>query len=289
MKKPSPEKSNRVSRRGALSGALAALTMPSVAAAEHRRIASEQFEITRTEVWLPTLREEHDGVVIAQLSDIHVGRGCPDGRIISAIRALNEQKPDFVALTGDYVTTRKDPYDRVPDLLRAIEAPTFAVLGNHDHWTDATYLGKGLERVGHTVLRNQHTVTKVRGVDFAIIGVDDGRSSHDDIDAAFKGAPDTGSRLVLTHYPNTAQKLPGWNGLLTLTGHTHGGQVNIAGLTARLFERAGMPYMRGSYKVRGNHLYVNRGLGFGKGSLLPRLDSDPELSVFVLRSGVAPA
>ncbi len=280
-------KMSRVTRRGALSGALAALTVPKLAKAEHKRIATEQFEITRTEVWMPSLDPAHDGITVAQLSDIHVGQGTPDGRIISAIRALNEQKPDLVALTGDYVTTRKDPYDRVPDLLRAIEGPTFAVLGNHDHWTDAKYLRRGLEHVGHTVLQNHHTVTRLRGVDFTIVGVDDGRTEHDDVEAAFKGAPEGGSKLVLTHLPQTARKLPAWQGLLCLSGHTHGGQIHIPRVTSAVFARAGYPYLRGEYAVHGNHLYVNRGLGFGKGSHLPRLGTDPELSVFVLRSGTS--
>jgi|CXWL01.1.fsa_nt_gi predicted MPP superfamily phosphohydrolase len=281
-------KPTRVTRRGALSGALAALTLPSVAAAEYKRIATEQFEVTRTEVWLPSLDPAHDGLKVAQLSDIHVGFGTPDGRIISAIRALNEQKPDLVALTGDYVTTQRDPYDRVPDLLRAIAFPTFAVLGNHDHWTDAPYHRKSLERIGHTVLQNRHTVTRLRGVDFTVVGIDDGRTERDDVDASFKGIAETGSRLVLTHLPTTARKLPAWQGLLCLSGHTHGGQIHIPGVTSALFARAGYPYLRGEYSVRGNHLYVNRGLGFGKGGGLPRLGTDPELSIFVLRSGVAP-
>ena len=85
---------------------------------------AELFEVTETELRFAGLPPEHDGLRIAQLSDIHVGRTTPDGRIISAVRKLNELKPDVVILTGDYVTTRRDPLDRVPQLLRDIAAPT---------------------------------------------------------------------------------------------------------------------------------------------------------------------
>ncbi len=272
-----------LSRRGVLGAILSGALLPAAARAERKHSYNEFFEVTRTELFIPGLHPSHDGLVVAQLSDIHIGRGSPDGRVLSAVRMLNDENPDLAVLTGDYVTTKRDPYERVPDLLKGIKAPTYAVLGNHDHYTDAPYLRRGLEGIGYAVLQNEHTVARIKGADFNILGVDDCTTRHDDVDKTFKANPG-GSRLVLSHTPTAAKKLPPWQGMLCLSGHTHGGQLHVPKLTQGIFARAGMPYVRGHYNVRGNQLYVNRGLGFGRGTALPRLNSDPELSLITLRA-----
>lgn len=273
----------KLSRRGMLSALMGAALLPRAARAERRLAHNEYFEITRPELFIPGLNSAHDGLKIVQLSDLHIGRGSPDGRVIAAVRILNDENPDLVMLTGDYVTTRRDPYDRVPELLKGIAAPVFAVMGNHDHWTDAPLLRKKLEGIGYTVLQNEHTVARIKGADFTILGVDDSTTHHDDVEQTFKGKPG-GSRLVLAHTPTSIAKLPPWEGLLCLSGHTHGGQVHVPRLTEGIFLRVGQPFIRGHYAVRGNQLYVNRGLGFGRGTRLPRVDSEPELTVFTLRA-----
>ena len=250
--------------------------------AERKQINQEFFEITHLDIWLSSLDPAHDGTVIGQLSDLHIGSGVPDGRVISAVRAMNEAKPDLVMLTGDFVTTKRDPTERVPQLLGSLAAPSFAVLGNHDHWSHPIELRAGLERVGMTVLQYENTALRHRGVDFRVIGIDDSTTQNDDVAAAFKGAT-KGSRLVLTHTPACAKNLPAWEDVLCLSGHTHGGQWDVPGLTSGLFKRAGQPWYRGHYPVRGNQLFVNRGLGFGKGTRLPRINSDPELTLLTLR------
>ncbi len=257
--------------------------MPRIVRAERRQEGAEYFEVTRTEVFLRGLHPSHDGLTIGQLSDIHVGAATPESRIVAAVSAMNKEKPDFAVLTGDFVTTKSDPRSLVPELLGKINVPTFAVLGNHDHWTDADDIATGLGKSGFHVLRNQHTTTRIRGADFTVFGMDDSTTRNDDADATFNGAPTRGSRLALTHTPTGARKLPPWADLLCLSGHTHGGQIHLGGLTEAFFRGFGQPYLRGHYNVNGNQLYVNRGLGFGKGGRHPRIDSDPELALLVLR------
>lgn len=272
----------RLTRRSALSAMAATVLAPAAARAERKLIASEFYEVEHHEVFLTGLDPAHDGLTVAQLSDIHVGSGVPDGRVISAVRTLNELKPDLVVLTGDFVTTRFDPVRRVPELLEPIDAPTVAILGNHDHWTSPKDIAAGLEHVGIPVLQNRNTTTRLKGADFTLIGIDDSTSKHDDVEEAFKGAK-KGSRLVLTHTPKCAAKLPEWEDLLCLSGHTHGGQMDFGAFTRTLFGGTGNPWYRGAYSVRGNQLYVNRGLGWGAGTRLPRYHSDPEVTVFTLR------
>ncbi len=271
-----------LSRRRILQGLAASAMAPLAARAERKLIASEYFEVSQVEVHLTSLDPAHDGLRVVQLSDLHIGNGVPDGRIISAIREVNSLKPDLVVLTGDYVTNHRDPLQRVPELLEPINAPRVAVLGNHDYWSGPDELHDGLERIGISVLQNENTAVRLRGVDFNVIGVDDSTTKHDDVARAYQGAGRV-SRLVLTHTPSCAKKLPAWEDVLCLSGHTHGGQWNVPKLTRGIYEAAGQPWYRGAYSVRGNQLYVNRGMGFGKGTRLPRINSDPELSVITLR------
>jgi hypothetical protein len=268
-------------RRSFLSGVAGSLVAARAARAEAKTRQTWSFAVDEVELVVPGLDPAHDGVTIGQLSDIHVGSHTPDGRIIGAVQVLNERRPDLVVLTGDYVTRRGDPLERVPELLGALEGEVYAVLGNHDHWTDAFTIKRDLGRVGFCVLQNEHTVTRLRGAPFTIVGIDDGVTRRADAARALRGA--AGSRLVLAHAPPTAEALPPGAGLPVLSGHTHGGQMYLGGLTEGIFSSAGQPYVRGHYDVGGNSLYVNRGLGFGRGSPLVRVGSEPEVSVITLR------
>lgn len=248
----------------------------------HRR--RTHFEQTQTVLKLKGLHAKHHGLRVAQLSDIHIGLSTPAARIRAAIAAINAARVDLVALTGDYVTHSLRPVQQISHLLTGLEAPVFAVLGNHDHWVDAKGVSHHLTRAGCTVLRNEHCVIDLKGHPFHVIGIDDERSGHDDVDASLRGLPAKGSRLVLTHTPPTVRKLPHGQGLLCLTGHTHGGQIKLPKITAHLLRRMGQPYERGLHHVNGNHVYVNRGLGYGIGSVALRLGSRPEVSFFTLHS-----
>ena len=249
----------------------------------HRPFRSSGFQVSETELFLEELEPRHDGLRIAQISDIHVGAATSSARIQHAITTINDGAPDLVMLTGDYVTHSPAPIPRIPSVLRGILAPTFAVLGNHDHWVDAARVSAALGSCGYRVLRNEHHLVHVRGAPLSIIGIDDGLTHHDDVEAAFAGAPTRGTRIVLAHTPPTVDKLPADAGLLQLSGHTHGGQFLVPGVTRTIFKLAGQPYVRGLYRVRGNLLYVNRGLGFGHGGPLLRFGSHPEVAFFTLR------
>ncbi|MFP2909657.1 metallophosphoesterase [Pyxidicoccus sp. 3LFB2] len=178
-----------ISRRQFVLGGVAALAATQVEATVRSSGGTWEFELSRVDVALPGLDPAHEGLRIAQLSDLHVGPFTPDGRIIHAVRTLEREGVDLVVLTGDYVTRKGDPLERVQELLTGIRIPAFAVLGNHDHWTAPAYLRQGLERANITVLQNTHTVTRVRGAPLTVLGVDDARSGHADVEATFRGPP----------------------------------------------------------------------------------------------------
>ena len=253
------------------------------ARADTKRKQTWAFDVDEVEIAVKGLDPEHDGMRIGQLTDIHIGPMTPDGRVIGAVDALNEAKPDLIVLTGDYVTRKGDPLERVPELLKGLQGEVYAVLGNHDHWTDPKTIKRDLEGVGFCVLQNQNTTTRIRGRPFTLLGIDDAVTKHDDVEKTWQGAQG-GSRLVLAHAPPTADKLPKGAGLACLSGHTHGGQIYLGSITEGMFSRVGQPYVRGRYEVNGNTLYVSRGLGFGRGSPLPRVGSEPEVTIITLRA-----
>lgn len=275
----------RISRRnllGGLGAGLAATALPTAAFAHSGD--PEYFEITRRERVIEGLDPVHDGLVVAHLTDLHVGDETPDGRLLSVLRAVREAKPDLVVLTGDYVTHSRAPLDHIPVVLAHLPGPAIAVLGNHDHYVDAPAVTKRMEAIGARVLRNQHTQVELRGKPLRVVGIDDGQSRHADPKLAFEGVPESEGALVLMHAPPTADLLPTNRGFLALAGHTHGGHMRFGVVTDSILRKFGQPYVRGDYRVRGNGLYVSRGLGFGDGTRLPRINADPELAFHVLRS-----
>jgi predicted MPP superfamily phosphohydrolase len=271
----------RLTRRAVLLGA-SVLAAASVAQAAS---GGEAFDVTQRELVVPGLDPRHDGLKVVQISDVHLGASTPDRRVERAVRTINALQPDLVFLTGDYVTFSRRTLPRVAPRLAGIEAPTFAVLGNHDHWVDAAAVRRALEADGYPVLQNQSVPFPVRGAPVWIVGVDDAQTGHQDVARAFAGVPATGTRLVLAHQPTSADALPENGNLVCFSGHTHGGQINLPGLTESIARRLGQPYLRGAYRVRGNWLYVNSGLGYGKGGAAVRLRVPPEISVITLRAG----
>jgi predicted MPP superfamily phosphohydrolase len=244
--------------------------------------ARHRFETSEVTLVAPWISSAHEGLRVAQISDVHVGPGTPPARVRRAVERINAFRPHLALLTGDYVTSSKRPVARLRDQLGGISAPTFVVLGNHDHWVGAAAIRSSFESMGYTVLQNEHATLRVGSAPVVVVGVDDGLTGHDDVSRALDGAPAAATRLVLAHTPTTARKLPEHGHLVCFSGHTHGGQIFVRRLTEAIMRLADQPFVRGLYEVRGNLLYVNRGLGFGRGSPAVRLGSPPEVALFTL-------
>ncbi len=271
----------QLTRRTFLKGAAAAAV--AAVAAPARAQPHDTPDVEEHTFRVAGLRPEHDGVRVVQLSDLHCGAPTRPDLIQHAVQTANRLAPDLVVLTGDYVC--RDPHDvaLMEALLGGLDAPTVAVLGNHDHWVDPAGATRALERHGYAVLRNENTTLTLRGAPFTVVGVDDLRTGHASAADALSGAP-PGSRVVLAHCPRTVDQLRALDEpLLCFSGHTHGGQVAIPVVTGLfVFGLAQERYARGSYQVGAVQLYVNRGIG--NTGLKFRLNSSPEVTVATLRS-----
>jgi predicted MPP superfamily phosphohydrolase len=233
------------------------------------------------EVVVPGLDPAHDGVRIAHLTDLHVGMITPARRILRGLAYAEAAQPDLIVMTGDFVCYNKKFVGRLAELSRGLTAPVFTVLGNHDYWTDGQGVRHALERNGYGVLRNTSSEIRLRGVPLTVVGIDDAITGHADPARAFRGAR-SGSRIVLTHAPNLADRAAERGPALVLAGHTHGGHVHIPRVTAAVARRLGNRYLRGFYSVGGSLLYVN--CGIGSSSVPIRAGAPPEVSIFTLRA-----
>jgi uncharacterized protein len=242
--------------------------------------------VTHHDVVVDRLDPRHDGVKIAQLSDIHVGALTPAKHIRAAIDAANAAKPDLIVLTGDYVCWKRHEVELAETQLAGLTAPrVLAVLGNHDYFVWGAGVRSVLERNGYEVLRNRTTIANVRGAPLPIVGIDDPVTRHDDLDAAFAGAPAELPRLVLCHAPDRAPAVAQRGADLVLSGHTHGGQIYIKGITDRIMKRVGLNYRRGMYDIGGaTKLYVTPGVGFSGVTRRAGEGTHAEVAVFTLRA-----
>jgi predicted MPP superfamily phosphohydrolase len=219
--------------------------------------------VTEHEVRIKGLDPRHDGVRIAQLSDIHVGNMTPASHVRAAIAAANDACPELIMLTGDYVCWRRHEAEMAGEQLAGLEARrVLAVLGNHDYFTWGAGVAGALRKNGYEVLKNQHTVMEINGAPLALVGIDDPVTRHDDLDAAFAGTHDTMTKLVLCHAPDSAPGLAQRGADLVLSGHTHGGQLYVKGITDRIMRKAGLNYKRGFFAFGDTTLYVTPGVGF---------------------------
>jgi predicted MPP superfamily phosphohydrolase len=248
-----------------------ALFAGALATRRHPRLVERKLVIEE-------LPDSLDGLRIAQISDIHCGSYTPASHVEAWVERLNREKPDLVAITGDLISSGDGHVDAVAEALGKFRAPmgVFACMGNHDYFTRAD-LAAALERNGITVLRN-------RGVavgEMFVAGVDDTWTGKNDLPRA---VADAGGRftLLLAHDPNLFPEAVEHEVALTLSGHTHGGQLAVPYLTRRFsLARVITPFAAGLYKIGKSLLYVN--VGAGTTGPPVRLGARAELTLLVLK------
>ena len=236
---------------------------------------------------VPGLDPAHDGLRVAHLSDLHVGILTPHSFIRNAVTMIQAEKPDLVVMTGDFVCYSQRFVGPFADIIAGFDVPTVCVLGNHDYWTDGHGVADALTHHGYDVLRNQHTQISIRHAPLSIVGIDDAATGQADAARAFRGVTAGGSRLILSHVPSQADRAATFGSGLILSGHTHGGHIDvIPGMTANLFRKLGAPYLKGFYRVGESMLYVS--CGVGSSSVPIRAGSPAEVAILTLHAHPAP-
>ena len=156
----------------------------------------------------------------------------------------------------------------------------YAVLGNHDWWYDGGRVGRALEGAGIRLLEDTATRVDARGGPLWIAGVSDLYTRPADVGRALASVPEGAPVILLTHNPDVFVRVPA-RVLLTLAGHTHGGQVNLPGLGRLVVpSQFGERFAIGHVHEDGRDLFVTPGIGT---SILPvRFGAPPEISVLTV-------
>lgn len=241
--------------------------------------------LTEHEVDIHDLDPRLDGARIAHLSDIHVGRLTPAANVRRAIDLANQADAEVVVMTGDYVCWRRSEADLIAEQLAGLRARqrVVATLGNHDYFTAPRRVTRALRSLGYDVLANENTTVEIGGAPLHLVGIDDPVTRRHDLDRSFKGTPTVGLRVALCHCPEQADGIAARGAGLILSGHTHGGQIFIRGITDRLIEKTGRRYLSGGYEVGDAQLYVSAGIGFSGVRARIGAGTRAEVAVFTLR------
>jgi predicted MPP superfamily phosphohydrolase len=264
---------------------LAAASMPFAMSAYGAVAARSRKVVERVVVPIKGLPPSLDGFTIVQMSDVHAGFFMKESRMREYVEIANGLEPDLIALTGDFVATNRSeaaPFMRAMVGLRA-KRGIYGCLGNHDMFTESeAEFEREFRAAGFKLLRSANDVIDVNGAPLNIIGVDF-LSWRDSLDNALRGIRLDGTTVLLLHAPYTFPQAAARGIHLTLSGHTHGGQIALTlGDLILTPARLSTVFLAGLFKIGESHLYVNRGLGTTGPPI--RIGAPPEITHLTLKA-----
>lgn len=265
------------------------------------------IQVKEVTIEIPGLPQAFDGYTIAQFSDLHTGTfGTDTAFTAKLVDHINSLGADMIVFTGDVVNRKTDeikPHTAPLSRLHARDG-VISILGNHDYgdyytWPDDNTKRANLSQLidinrdmGWNMLNNEfHTIYAANDSSamLSIIGVENIGDYpfpvYGDLDKAMKGVDDKSVKILLTHNPaHWVNDIAGHNIdiPLTMSGHTHAMQIEVAGLSPAVFR---YPTWGGLYTDKSNadkHLYVN--IGAGTVGFPMRIGATPEITLFTLRA-----
>lgn len=233
---------------------------------------------------VPNLPKAFSGLRVVQLSDLHYGFLVPLGLIRHVIDRSNKLRPDLIVCTGDYVHEKNSTsqIDQVWPVLSQLTAPlgVYSVLGNHDHWADTDRSDYWMKKTGQDL---RHKLVRIErgGQHVWLAGAGDFWEDHRSLDGLLDNVPDRDCRIVLAHNPDSADTEYSGHVDLMLSGHTHGGQINIPFVGAPVLPVRNKEYSNGLKRSRrGYKVFISKGIGW---AIYPvRFNCLPEIAVLEL-------
>jgi uncharacterized protein len=248
-------------------------------------------------------RWPHGRLTVAVLSDIHVSTPwVTPAALRHIVGMVNDLGADLILLPGDFIADRKMPGRHAPmaeiaPVLAHLAAPlgVFAVMGNHD-WSDCAQaratrfressVAEGLAAAGIPLMRNEARLLGAGGAEFWLVGFDSQRphggrrrlTFHRPGDA-FGPVPEGAPAILMAHEPDYFAEGDA-RAFLQVSGHTHGGQMNLFGWRPLTPSRYGSRYAWGHMRDGDRHLVVSGGIGFS--GLPVRLFQPPEITLITV-------
>ena len=262
----------------------AMLGAPSVAIGYGTFVQRFNLGVREQNIIVPNLPKDLDGLRITQLTDIHLSPFLRVRELEHAVAMANESRPHLMLVTGDLITAAGDPLD---DCLRALarlkaDAGVFGCMGNHEIYAKTEeYTQQTGARLGIRFLRQQSQMLRFGAADLNLAGVDYQRIGRPYLPRAEKLIAPGAFNVLLSHNPDVFPVAAAKGFPLTISGHTHGGQVNVEILGANLnVARFFTPYVDGLYQKGDSSIFVSRGIGTI--GLPARLGAPPEVAVLKL-------
>lgn len=242
---------------------------------------AKSLTLEHVEIYLDRLPKKLDGFRIVHLSDLHHSPFTSLEHIELAIKDANGMRADMILLTGDYVSHEREYIAPVASVIAKAKSRygTYACLGNHDHWTDAELVTHLFRGEGINVLVNEGFRFEAHGASFWLCGVDDHMVGKTDVPAALRGSYPDEMKLLLAHNPIIFREAARLGVDLTLSGHTHGGQIKVRSDEKRILPKRKLK--AGLHARRRSQIYITRGIGT---VVVPmRYQCPPEISLLELR------
>lgn len=267
-----------IDRRTLLKGAGLVTGLAAIGAVDGFYIEPKWLDVTRHTLEVEGLAQRLQGYRLAQITDVHLTSYSKlHDDLVAAVDAYS---PQLVVITGDLFDERT-ALDDAEHFCARLATPgriVVATLGNWEHWSGLpiTEIRTLYERHGIALLVNEHRMV---GDGVVVAGTDDGSIRRADLRKTCQALTPGDLKVLLTHAPGVLEEYPEEAPRfdLTLSGHTHGGQITLAGF-APLRPPGSGSFVAGAYQTRAGFAYVSRGIGT---SLVPaRFFCRPELAFF---------
>lgn len=220
---------------------------------------------------LHELSDELCGLKIAHLSDPHIGELITPDHLPGIVEAANSLNADLIAVTGDFIDFSNKVLPEVVRAMKRLDAPlgAYFVLGNHDYLDNASEVKRAFQAAGLNLMLNTAVNLDHHGCRIALGGIDWTetpaglaryvRSVHRQMDGA------ANLSVLLAHHPHAFDAAHRCGIRVTLSGHTHGGQMLLSNCRGKKgsigIANLGFRYTRGLYSRGDSRLYVSSGVG----------------------------
>jgi predicted MPP superfamily phosphohydrolase len=264
----------RAALKGLATGTVGVATGGAVYGYSYER---HRLQLARASLPVSGLPPALDGLTVGLITDLHHSRTVPLSDVRRAVDMVMRERPDVVALGGDYVTWGDRHYvTPSAEALAGLSAPhgVFAVLGNHDDDRD---MPAALRRQGFEVLKDARTTRTIRGERLDFAGIRYWTRRATEVARVLRGA--TGTVILLAHDPRRLVEAAALDVSLVLSGHTHGGQVVLPGIGPLGLRN--YPVVAGAGRRDSTAIFVSRGVGT---VYVPyRLNCPPDVAILTLR------
>jgi uncharacterized protein len=250
-------------------------------------LGSRWLRVRELEASFPDLPTGLEGMRIVQISDLHVGPHTSRSHLAAVARAVRNARPDLLAITGDQVDDYARDVVHFADVFAGLTAPlgVFAIPGNHDVYAGWGAVRAGLEAMGITVLVNDAVEVRRGEGRFWLAGTGDpagrrGTAVAPDLARTLARVPEGAFTIALAHNPALWPALARRGVHLTLSGHTHYGQLSVPWLGWSLATPF-LEHAMGAHRLGNSLLYINPGTNYW--GLPFRIGALPEVTVVTLR------